>query len=171
MTHVIAATGHRPDKLGGFSRPVWCALVAHARSFLEIMEPSGVISGMALGWDQAMARAALDLDIPVIAALPFAGQADRWPRHARNDYFRLLAEVTTKIKVWEQPGYETEDIRGALLARNRWMVDNCGLVVALWDGSSGGTGHCVEYAKSVNRDLINGWGGFVHLRDTGGWLI
>lgn len=171
MTRVIAATGRRPDKLGGFSRPVWCSLVSHARTILEVTEPAVVISGMALGWDQAMARAALDLDIPVIAALPFVGQADRWPRHARDDYFRLMAEVTTKINVWKQPGYETEDIRGALLARNRWMVDNCGLVVALWGGSPGGTGHCVGYAKSVNRDLINGWGGFVHLRDTGGWLV
>ena len=168
---IVAATGHRPDKLGGYARSTWLATVGHARTILSIIEPCGVISGMALGWDQAVARAGLDLGIPVIAAIPFIGQADRWPRVARDQYFRLMSEATAKVKVWEQPGYETENVRDALMSRNRWMVDNCGLVIALWDGSTGGTGACVSYARSVGREVLNGWGGFDHYRDSGEWLI
>jgi len=37
--------------------------------------------------------------------------------------------------------------------RSEWMVQNCDLLVAYWDGSDGGTGNCVKYAKSVGRDV------------------
>jgi uncharacterized phage-like protein YoqJ len=47
--------------------------------------------------------------------------------------------------------------------RNEWMVDNAHIVLALWDGSSGGTGNCIKYAnrKSVNKPIINLWSSWV----------
>jgi hypothetical protein len=38
------------------------------------MEPTHVISDMALGWDMAVAFAMLKLNIPLIFAVPFEGQ-------------------------------------------------------------------------------------------------
>ncbi|MEG3958811.1 hypothetical protein [Microcoleus sp. herbarium2] len=38
------------------------------------MEPTHVISDMALGWDMAVAIAMLKLNIPLIFAVPFEGQ-------------------------------------------------------------------------------------------------
>jgi uncharacterized phage-like protein YoqJ len=38
--------------------------------------------------------------------------------------------------------------------RNEWMVDRCDKLIAVWDGSKGGTGNCVDYAKSVNKDIF-----------------
>ncbi len=38
--------------------------------------------------------------------------------------------------------------------RNKWMVDNCDLLIAVWNGTSGGTANCVNYAKSINKQII-----------------
>ena len=47
--------------------------------YLERARPDAVISGMALGWDQAVARATADLGIPWVAAITFEGQESKWP--------------------------------------------------------------------------------------------
>mgnify|MGYP000852490524 CR=1 FL=1 len=38
--------------------------------------------------------------------------------------------------------------------RNRAMVDDCDLLIAIWDGSPGGTANCVEYAERVLRPTL-----------------
>jgi len=39
--------------------------------------------------------------------------------------------------------------------RNEWMVDNCDLLIAVWnEDKSGGTYNCIQYAKSVNKEVI-----------------
>lgn len=38
-----------------------------------------------------------------------------------------------------------------------WMVEYSDAVLALWDGTTGGTGNCVEYARRVNKRLIPCW--------------
>lgn len=50
---IICATGHRPNKLGGYGRDVYARLVKLAYDYLAVQKPDAVISGMALGWDQA----------------------------------------------------------------------------------------------------------------------
>ena len=71
---IIAATGHRPDKLGGYGSIVADRLFHLAYETLEELAPTLVISGMALGWDMAVAEAAFCLDIPFHAYRPFEGQ-------------------------------------------------------------------------------------------------
>jgi hypothetical protein len=34
---------------------------------------------MARGWDLALAKAAVELGLPLFAAIPFVGQESRWP--------------------------------------------------------------------------------------------
>lgn len=50
---IVAATGHRPNKLGGYAH--WDAerAIDLAMRYLTLLKPSRVISGMAQGWDQA----------------------------------------------------------------------------------------------------------------------
>jgi uncharacterized phage-like protein YoqJ len=35
--------------------------------------------------------------------------------------------------------------------RNEWMTDNSKYIIAVWDGTKGGTGNCVNYGKKVNK--------------------
>ena len=80
---IVAATGHRPDKLGGYGEAVRDRLIDGAMRYMEQEKPDEVISGMALGWDQAWAIAAIRLGIPLICALPFEGQFSKWPQESQ----------------------------------------------------------------------------------------
>lgn len=149
---IIAGTGHRPDKLGGYADDVQVELIKLARSWMQENKPTKVISGMAVGWDLALATAALKEKIPFIAAVPFYGQENVWPRKIRDVYnnYLLLAE---QIIIVCQGGYG----RWKFQRRNVWMVDHCDMVLALWNGSPGGTENCVKYAQKSKKPIINLW--------------
>jgi uncharacterized phage-like protein YoqJ len=38
--------------------------------------------------------------------------------------------------------------------RNEYMVDNSDIVIAVWDGSKGGTYNCVKYAEKLGKKII-----------------
>lgn len=137
---ILAVTGHRPEKLGGYDPKTRWRLIELASRMLISM-PSKVITGMALGWDQAVAQAAIDLSIPVVAAIPFRGQERMWPLHARERYHRILEQCMEMHIVCIGP-YDPSMMQ----RRNRWMVDRTKMLGALWDGSHGGTENCLRYA-------------------------
>lgn len=149
---IICGTGHRPNKLGGYGMAAGVKLFNLAYDWLAENKPDKVISGMALGWDYALAAAAFDLDIPFIAAVPFEGQESMWPKESQDNYKILLRAAEKVVHVCEA-GYAPWKMQ----ARNQWMVDNSDTVLALWDGSKGGTGNCVIYANKVGKPIINLW--------------
>lgn len=147
---IFAGTGHRPNKLGGYSVEVNQKLLALALNNLEGC--TKVISGMALGWDQALAHAARMKGIPFIAAVPFFGQESAWPQASQDSYHQLLKAADDVVYVCDK-GYAPWKMQ----IRNEWMVDHCDTVLALWDGSPGGTGNCMKYAQKVNKPIKNVW--------------
>ena len=149
---IIAGTGHRPDKLGGYTPEAWLRLRTFAVSQLKIINPTHVISGMALGWDQALANAAIILEIPWTAAIPFIGQESAWPQKSQDFYHTLLKRATTQEIVCPG-GYSGAKMQ----IRNEWMVNHCDHVLALWDGTSGGTYNCLAYASRVAKPITNVW--------------
>lgn len=149
---IVAGTGHRPDKLGGYDSATTNRLHTLALEYLAFTRPAKVISGMALGWDQALAWAAMDLAIPFIAAVPFEGQQRAWPEVSQLWYDDLIKYADEIVYVCE-PGYAAWKMQ----VRNQWMVDNADFVVALWDGSAGGTGNCIKYCEKVGKPIDNLW--------------
>jgi uncharacterized phage-like protein YoqJ len=149
---IIAATGHRPSKLGGYGKETFQNLTIFAENQLEVLSPKKVISGMALGWDQAIACAALDLEIPLVAAIPFKGQEAIWPSESQRRYNDILA-MASSVRCISQGGYSPYKMH----LRNQWMVNACGTILALWDGSSGGTKNCVDFAVLRGKKVINVW--------------
>lgn len=152
---IVAGTGHRPDKLGtehysGYiaNNPLRTWVRVRARQELLRLRPFYVISGMAPGFDQDLARVAIELRIPFVAAIPFVGQEDRWPLRGRQEYRQLLQQAYEVVIVCEG-GYE----RWKMQARNEWMVDHCTDVLAAFDGSPGGTANTVNYANRVRRPV------------------
>lgn len=156
---IVAATGHRlGPKLGGYDTKTRRALGALAVQWLHYNRPDKVISGMALGWDQAVAGAAVTLGIPFIAAIAFEGQAGHWPEEDRIRYCRLLGLASEVVNVDLER--TTQDWRGAgqrLDDRNRWMVDRADKMLALWNGTLGGTYNCLAYAKKKGVEVENLW--------------
>lgn len=149
---IVAGTGHRPNKLGGYTKAVEEKQIRIADRWLWENQPEKIISGMALGWDQALARAAVNRNIPVIAALPFHNHHIIWPHWQIEKYTELLAQCS-EVKTICDGGYEPVKMQ----RRNEWMVDNSDMVLALWDGSTGGTNNCVQYAIKQQKKYVNLW--------------
>lgn len=156
---ILCGTGHRPDKLGGYSEEAGELLASFATSQLIKLKPSLVISGMALGWDTALAKAAVELDIPFHAYIPFAGQDIRWPNISKYQYHELLAKAQ-HVKYCSEEGYAVWKMQ----KRNECMVNDSNLVLALWNGSAGGTGNCVGYASKTGTEILNVWDEYEEFR-------
>jgi uncharacterized phage-like protein YoqJ len=141
---ILAVTGHRPAKLGGYGDLAIAKLVNVARAELLRLKPTRVITGMALGFDQAAAVAALGLEIPHTAAIPHEGQAARWS-DKDADLWQDIKRRSDRV-VTVTPG--SCSIVAALMKRNRWMIDQADRVLACWDGmAEGGTFQAIAYAK------------------------
>ena len=151
MYDVLVFSGHRPDKLGGYDQMTFRKLVKLAEEVCHEYQPIWGISGMALGWDQAAAQAFCNLGIPWTAAVPFAGQESKWRKAAQTRYQELLSK-TDYVEIIVPGGFTNH----ALLKRNKWMVDHGTRLAALWDGSEGGTNHCVQYARG-RIPVVNYW--------------
>lgn len=171
MTLVI--TGHRPEKLGGYSESIQGSLEAYALCVLQqisLIQPAftidKIITGMALGWDQAMAIAAYTLGIPFVAAIPFAGQESKW-NTAQIAYYHSLLDLAAEKHIVCSGDYRPEK----MYLRNCWMIDTAmeigpRSVVALWNGQeSGGTWKCLQYANFKKVNVINVWDGWEKIRN------
>lgn len=169
---IIAGTGHRPDKLGGHTFEAQLALDRFAVRVLTRLRPSGVISGMALGWDQSVAIACVRTGIPFVAAIPFEGQESRWPLRSQDRYHDILKCASQVHVVSAREAVTEAGVPWALQKRNEWMVDHSGKLLALWNGDrSGGTFNCVEYARLGRRDIVNVWADWERWWDYGEYLI
>ena len=103
---------------------------------------------MALGVDQWAAHIAHKLGIPFIAAIPFEGQEKAWPEKSQKVY-RLLRKLADEEVIVSPGDYSAAKMQ----VRNEWMVDHCDTLIAVWNGTSGGTGNCVKYAKSQHKSM------------------
>ena len=121
-----------------------------------------VISGMALGWDTALAVAARQEGIPYVAALPFPGQARRWPEASQLLWSELVRDAALVVAVGSDHLADA-DIRKAMQWRNEFMVDQCDLVLACYDGSFGGTRNCVQDADAQHRTVVNTYGDWLSM--------
>ncbi len=168
--YVISFTGHRPTKLGGYNpNPMrtWVKaqmLDAVNRAITKFGETHEIVIvwGGALGVDQWAAQLANHLGLRHVCIIPFWGFEKRWP-WASKEAFGALCE-TTDINLLRQlfdhdvhgntagvmPVHSSDDNEynpAAYQTRNKMMVDVADAVIAVWDGSPGGTANCVNYAQ------------------------
>ena len=72
-----------------------------------------------------------------------------WSEEAKKLYHKILD------RAWKITYVSKEPYAAWLMQkRNEYMVDNCDLLIAVWDGTSGGTANCVKYAKATNKHII-----------------
>lgn len=161
----IGVTGHRPPKIGGYDRDnqlrrelrarfteiALCVVASHP---LEIGNVKAeVYTGMAQGWDQDVACACIRAELPFVACVPFAGQERFWTPDAQEDHAAILSRAKRVNVLASQPQSKAEAVR-LLHARNRFIVDSTDVVIACFDGSSGGTSNCVDYARRRSKRVI-----------------
>lgn len=152
-------TGHRAAKLPWGYRetdPRCQDLKRKLYDAVEAVYDSGVrhfICGMANGCDLYFAEAVLRLrqihpDVTLEAAIPHEGQARSWPPEQRARWQALLdaCDYQTVVSRTYTPD--------CMMRRNRYMVDNSSVLIAAYNGSSGGTLNTMLYAMRKKRELI-----------------
>lgn len=147
----FALTGHRPNKLNNeysLDGVVSIQLFEQLQAIIDKHSPTHLISGMALGADMIWAILAIKNNLNLIAAIPFIGQESKWPQTSVDLYNEILAYPKCVKKIVCEGGYAVWKMQ----KRNEWMVDNCNMLVAVWDGTDGGTANCVRYAKNKIGD-------------------
>lgn len=150
---IVAGTGHRLQ--GVYHGRTKRELRWYARESIVAWQPDLVISGMALGWDQAVALAAIDLGLPFMAILPFEGMESRWEPDTRAEFKWIRERAASELVM--RPAYCPESYD----ERNEAMVDRADVMLALWDGrKGGGTFNCLRYAVGQRKRIVQLWQGW-----------
>ena len=151
-------TGYRPKKLpwGADEASPGCeALKAEIMLGIEKAYARGIrtfISGMAPGCDTFAAEAVMEFrrghaEAELFCAIPYAGYRGYLKGEERERFDRLVL-ASDRMAVCSGVYHG-----GCMMQRNKFMVDNSSLVIAIYDGKPGGTHNTVEYAKKHGREI------------------
>lgn len=151
-------TGHRPQKLpfGTDEEDPRCRdFKLRLGAFIEMLVLEGFshfIVGGALGMDLYAAEEVIALrsrypEIALEVAIPFDDQPRRWAEADRKRYAAVLeaADILTYISHAYTPR--------CMFARNHYLVANCDLLVAAYDGQPGGTAMTIAMAREQRKRI------------------
>ena len=150
--HRCCFTGHRPEKL--------TMSEDDAKAWLEKQIQAAVadgfvtfLTGMAMGVDLWAAEIVLRLkeenpDIHLIACTPWPGFAAKWKEPWKSMYYDTMKKADFKVNVSDH--YHN----GVFQKRNEYMVDRSSRVIALYNGTPGGTKNTIDYATSKGIEVV-----------------
>ena len=155
---VVCFTGHRSQKLPWkFDEQDIRFKLAKKETENAILEAikngkTHFINGMALGFDMMCAEIVLNFkkeypNITLECALPFKAQPKFWPIEQQKRYYEIIKKAD-RITYISERFTET-----CLIDRNEYMVNNASLVIALFNGVSGGTKRTINYAREHNKQI------------------
>lgn len=166
----IAVTGHRPNKLWGYDlyNPKYIALgkeikntILDLKQGLNVSGDVGLvnntdcelISGMALGVDTIFALIALKLkrednSYSLHCAIPCKNHSSKWFGESVKQYNNIL-NLADSVHYVTNGNYTNQ----CMQLRNEYMVDRCDVLIAVWDGTQGGTANCIKYAREVGKPI------------------
>lgn len=152
-------TGHRPEKLpwGYDEDDERCAaLKEKIYDAVEAVYFAGIrhyICGMAKGCDTYFGEAVVRLrlehpDVTLEAAIPCESQARGWSEADKRRYYRLAAQCD------EETVLQSEYTPDCMIKRNKYMVDSSSILIAVYNGTHGGTMQTVNYARKNGLEVI-----------------
>ena len=152
----ICVTGHRPDKIYGYNifNAKWIELKEQFKKLLIENNCDEAISGMALGTDTVFALVVLELkeegyNIKLHCAIPCRNHSCKWNKESIELYNFILSKADI-IKLVSDENYKP----WLMQIRNEYMVNLSDKVIAVWDGSKGGTANCIRYANKCKKEII-----------------
>ena len=150
--HRCCFTGHRPEKLNMPETEVIAWLESEIRRAIDDGFVT-FISGMARGVDIWAAEIVLrlrdeDKPIHLICASPFEGFERSWDEDWKRRYNAVMRQAD--IVKFVCPGYS----RVCFQIRNEWMVDRSVRLIAVYNGTVGGTRNTIDYARKTNTAIV-----------------
>ena len=156
MAYIVAGTGCRSLATQSFQHKQDIAYSLHATVRALQLEHHDLVlmSGMAEGWDEAIAWIAIHLHIPLIAAVPNRGYgAFYWGEHSYHNTDRLT-KFLNYLKQAQEVVYVCESIYEnglhANFHRNQYMVDRANEFL-VYDPTSRGTSDCVRRINAAGK--------------------
>ncbi len=154
----ISFTGHRPNHLP-WGRNEECDL---CKKFLKKLDKlislcascgfEEFISGVALGFDTFACESVLKAkkkfpNLNLTLAIPCKNQTEKWSEPDKVRYDNLFLKAN--------PVFVSNDyFKGCFIKRNHFMVDKADLVIACFNGLSGGTKSTVDYAIKKSKNVL-----------------
>lgn len=138
----IAVTGHRDERLGSKKESIRYWLIGQFKNLLACYDQISLIDGVARGVDQIAALIAISLGIKIFCYFPY--------RRKLNSAEEFIVENAAGVC------YAYDQYRGGChFDRDRRMVDDCDLLIVVWDGKPwGGTYYTYQYAKSQGKNIL-----------------
>jgi hypothetical protein len=160
----VAGVGLRPERLTHLGAAIWYPSNAewyehmHRRLrrlavvALKRHRAGAVLSTLALGWDTALAEAALELDLPLRLRLPFERPQASWSDVQRQRFGRVHAKAA-EVRVLHRG-------RGAGWKRARALAEaaaEADLLLALWDAEDASVRRLLGKAGAAGTEVVNLW--------------
>lgn len=150
--HCCCFTGHRPSKLA-YSENEIKFLLEKAIDYAISKGYTTFITGMAPGTDIWAAEIIIEKkkyneNLHLICAVPHPGFENR-KSSEKARYAEVIENSDCVHTVCDHY------FRACYQRRNEFMVDNSGLVIAVWNGTASGTKNTVDYAKRQGVRVIN----------------
>jgi uncharacterized phage-like protein YoqJ len=82
-------------------------------------------------------------DLKLVCVIPFEGMEDRWPADWKKHYDLVRRQADF---VWVLSDRYYKD---AYQNRNQWLVNHASRLIAVFNGSSSGTGNTIRYASEM----------------------
>lgn len=87
-------------------------------------------------------------DIKLHCAVPCRNQEAKWLPESKRLYKSILDRADLVILVTDAP-YSP----WLMQARNHYIVEMSDQLLAVWDGSRGGTANCIDYAQKMQKPI------------------
>jgi uncharacterized phage-like protein YoqJ len=151
MSKTCCFTGHRPNKLKGYdpkdNKELLWEIFKVVEDHIDNKGVTTFISGAALGVDTWAAKMILRVkryspEIKLILAIPCKNHSSKWNSESQKEWQSIVDQADEVVYVSE------EEYKPYLMQkRNEWMCNMSDYIIAVHDGSNGGTGNCVKYAQ------------------------
>ena len=138
----VAVTGHRLERIKGQEKNIEFWLIEQIKNLLACYDRVILIDGMAQGVDQIAALAAIKNGAQVSCYFPYKKKL-----HSIQEY---IAENAAEVR-FIRDKFQI----GCYFERDRRMVDDCDLLLVVWDGKPwGGTYLTYSYALEEGKDIL-----------------
>ena len=151
--HRCCFTGHRPEKLKRSIQEITADIDTEINKAI-VAGFTVFVTGMAKGTDIIAGEVVLRLQengypILLVCAIPYIGFEKSWNREWKQRYEAILNKANEIHFICPQ------FYRGCFQKRNRWLVDHSEKVIAVYNGSPGGTKNTIGYARQKGVDVID----------------
>lgn len=108
--------------------------------------------GMAQGFDLAAAECVLNVKnqcaVSLFACIPCENQTEKYSAADKRRYEKIIERCDGEIIL------SKEYFSGCMYRRDRFLVDNCDVLVSFLRKKSGGTFYTVNYARRLDKKII-----------------